>query len=806
MPFGYAHDSKFFRVRRDPGVDTGPPGSSGAHPIGSPEPAPHPTRPEKVSCLEAPSPRGSECAVFGTGDALVIQGTVLAPDAVLYDGRVRIGSDGRIECVGCACSEESARVVRCGSAVVSPGLINLHDHLTYAGTAPLGDPAERYEHRHDWRLGLEGHAPLSYQGSATRAEMTAHELRMLIAGVTSLLGAGSVAGLVRNLDSPKESGLGFTGIVDETFPLADSSGRLIQQACGYPQSRDDAETVAGARAYVPHLAEGIDSRAQSELVCSAHGTGALLSPHTAVVHAVGITAEQALLLRQSGASVVWSPRSNLALYGNTAPIGLLRRLGVPLALGTDWLATGSMNLQRELACAREFSELHLASELDGWSLFEMVTSQAALSVNLERSLGMLSEGRLGDIAVFARRDGQDEYEAVVQAHATDLLLVTRGGKLLYGAAELSTAGAGCEPLDVCGVERRVCLQGETALTLEDVRAAGEAIFPLAWCGPHAAEPPCTPYRPGEYDGSRSQDKDGDGVPNELDACPTVFDPPRPLDDGNQADSDEDGRGDACDPCPLDSADRCSVPSGSDRDGDGILDRIDLCPRTFDPDQADSDGDGHGDACDHCPTRDPGSLPCPLSISALRDPSVFPTAPLGSPVLLEGWVNALRPDARGFFLQDAAEPFSGISIYGSYPPGLLVGDRVRILGFTHRYQGSAEIVHPHVELLATSVETAPSPILIRSSANTPDLASLSMQHEGSLVHVEALAVIATNPDAPNDYDETLLEGDLRLDDWLLPELDNTFPVGTKLDVTGIIGRSHGNYKLWPRRLEDVRVRE
>ncbi len=42
-------------------------------------------------------------------------------------------------------------------------------------------------------------------------------------------------------------------------------------------------------------------------------------------------------------------------------------------------------------------------------------------------------------------------------------------------------------------------------------------------------------------------------------------------------------------------------TGTDTDGDGVPDNIDNCPTVRNPDQADSDGDGIGDACDNCPT-------------------------------------------------------------------------------------------------------------------------------------------------------------------------------------------------------------
>lgn len=80
------------------------------------------------------------------------------------------------------------------------------------------------------------------------------------------------------------------------------------------------------------------------------------------------------------------------------------------------------------------------------------------------------------------------------------------------------------------------------------------------------------------------DDDLDGLCSSADLCPDDSDP-------GQEDSDGDGSGDACDPCPLDAAD--------DPDGDGACEDVDNCPGLSNPGQEDGDGDGAGDACDPC---------------------------------------------------------------------------------------------------------------------------------------------------------------------------------------------------------------
>lgn len=71
------------------------------------------------------------------------------------------------------------------------------------------------------------------------------------------------------------------------------------------------------------------------------------------------------------------------------------------------------------------------------------------------------------------------------------------------------------------------------------------------------------------------DTDGDGIADNRDNCPLTP-------NANQADNDQDGKGDICD---------------NDDDNDGVLDTVDNCPISSNSDQADRDRDGKGDVCD-----------------------------------------------------------------------------------------------------------------------------------------------------------------------------------------------------------------
>src|SRR4029077_15289699 len=105
-----------------------------------------------------------------------------------------------------------------------------------------------------------------------------------------------------------------------------------------------------------HLAEGVGATAHRyfEDLQPADGSWAI-SPHLIGIHSVALTSSDVAIVHAHGGSMVWSPLSNLLLYGQTAQIAEFHGQGVPVGLGSDWSPSGSKNLLGELKVAAEYN-------------------------------------------------------------------------------------------------------------------------------------------------------------------------------------------------------------------------------------------------------------------------------------------------------------------------------------------------------------------------------------------------------------------------------------------------------------------
>src|SRR5690606_25801665 len=111
------------------------------------------------------------------------------------------------------------------------------------------------------------------------------------------------------------------------------------------------------------------------------------------------------------------------------------RLGVPIALGTDWIYSGSMNMLRELQCADSLNTDYYGSYFDDVALWRMATLNGAIATATDDVIGSIAVGKVADLVIF---DGSVNplHRAVIDARPQDVALVLRGGVPLFGESAI----------------------------------------------------------------------------------------------------------------------------------------------------------------------------------------------------------------------------------------------------------------------------------------------------------------------------------------------------------------------------------
>lgn len=791
-----------------------------------------PSGPTVTACEGAPTadPGAETCVVEPGTSGLLIVGDVLVPGEVFEQGAVLLDDNGVVQCVGCDCAAQAvdATKVICPDAVVSPGLINAHDHIGWMNDPPWVaadnnvDPALRWEHRHDWRRGKRGHPSINTGGGASSDDRAYGELRFILGGATSVFGSGSAPGLMRNLD--RDDVPGQPAAKYETFPLSDTSGTQLTMGCTYG-ALDGPQNVD---AYAPHVSEGIDAEARNEFLCltgQQDGATEAIAANTAIIHGIGLLPQDVALLGARGGKLIWSPRSNVSLYGDTAQVTLYHRLGISVGLGTDWMPSGSMNMLRELRCADELNQRNFGGYFSDEDLWLMATLGSARALAMDDAIGVLAPGRVGDIAVF-KNNGRRYHRAILDANPGDVALVLRAGQVLSGdAAVVDALETGCDVIsDVCGSDKRACLSREIGKGLPDLLTAVGELYPLYFCDAPTDEPSCLPARTLDgdvvnasnlYEGmSLADDRDGDGVLDAEDNCPDIFNPRRPLDDGSQGDADGDAQGDVCDPCPLDpgTAD-CQVFDPNDLDGDGVPTLDDNCPNDANADQADADSDDKGDVCDPCPDdANPGDAGCPAVVYDVKTDATL----VGKRVAMADMV-VTAVVYNGFFAQldpmstDYTGPeHSGIFVYlGDMAAMPAQWDVVSVAGAdVASFFNQIQLTNATWTSVGTHDAIAPRALTANEVVQAVTDGSAS-PFEGLLVEVADVAVTNPTPAAgPGDIGENEfeIEGGFRVDD-VIYLIDPQPVLGERFTrIAGPLAWRNNYLKLLPRDAGDVGLGE
>jgi cytosine/adenosine deaminase-related metal-dependent hydrolase len=352
---------------------------------------------------------------------------------------------------------------------IFPGLVELHNHLPY-DVLSLWRVPKKYGNRDQWsgpgnpdyrRLITGPMQVLGAQPEVASAVVRFAETRCLLGGTTTSQGitlakSPSIVthfrGLVRNVED--------TG--DPLLPAALTHIADVVAADG----EKFLERVSGDKKLILHLAEGADASAARHFAALQvrKGTWAV-TDNLIGIHCVALTDSDFEIYGAHGGSMVWSPLSNLLLYGRTADVGAALKHHVPVALGSDWAPSGSKNLLGELKVARlaaQSQQLPLSSA----DLVAMVTRTPAAMLGWGDQVGSLRAGLRADLLVVAGTTA-DPCDALVGATEGDIALVAIAGVPRVGSSTLMqalgvAAAAGSEAITVAGRKRVLNLVEPTA--------------------------------------------------------------------------------------------------------------------------------------------------------------------------------------------------------------------------------------------------------------------------------------------------------------------------------------------------------
>ena len=379
-----------------------------------------------------------------TGPTFVLRGRVVTMDRkVGNDGVIDAGwvaiRKGKIAALGTAADalpDAFANAVSVDTkGTLYPGLMDLHNHLAY-NVLPLWKVPKKYTNRGQWPRHAE-YAPnvqlpinlLGAYAPTARSIVRYIECKALVGGTTAAQGVRSkqskmtklYRGAMRNLEETDDK------------RLPESGSKVLNYKRGDPKDTESFKSaLAKYRAYFYHLSEGTDKEALSHFTDLVQND--LLGPALVGIHSLGLTPANLTALGARGGKIVWSPFSNLLLYGKTLDLKALRDSGTQFTLGCDWAPTGSKNLLQELKVAR-FESQRQGDVFSAEELVRAVTTSAAQVLGWDGFLGTLKAGGLADLVVIDGTAG-DPYDLLIDATEADVRLVAVHGVPRYGDAAL----------------------------------------------------------------------------------------------------------------------------------------------------------------------------------------------------------------------------------------------------------------------------------------------------------------------------------------------------------------------------------
>ena len=356
---------------------------------------------------------------------------------------------------------EDVKPVASGGTIY-PGLIELHNHLAYNAlrlwhVPKLFTNRDQWGRVDDYRKLISG--PMQVLGPSETlmpAVVRYVESKALVGGTTTSQGIELFSnqgarryyrGIVRNVENTDDP------------ELPDAEAKISDVVAS--SARRFLARLRQRKCFILHLSEGTDEAARSHFLALKLGRRWAVTESLAGIHCAALEADDFKVMGRRHASMVWSPLSNLLLYGHTARVKAARAAGVRIGLGSDWSPTGSKNLLGELKVAKLVSDAERIFSHDR-ELVAVVTREAARILRWDESLGTIEPPKRADLIVLDGASG-DPYRALLHADERSLRLVMIGGVPRFGVASLlERLGADGETITIGGRKRALNLRQETA--------------------------------------------------------------------------------------------------------------------------------------------------------------------------------------------------------------------------------------------------------------------------------------------------------------------------------------------------------
>ena len=340
--------------------------------------------------------------------------------------------------------------------IIYPGLIDVHNHPAYNSFPTLMFNNFPYGHRDEWaadaeytdwknkRTALRGVAAVS---DTTTDTITKYgECLELMAGCIGIQGQSAVDlehdhpdVILKNIEQfPART---WADIFPWETTVADRSNLLAKIAGG------------AVNATMIHLCEGTDTFARAQFA-QWSGWG-MLNGTVAIIHGAALNASDFAQMGAVGAKMIWSPMSNMKLYGGTANVKAAKDAGVTVGLSPDWTPSGCFNILEELGYAWQLNTTIFSNAYTAREMCDMVTLNNAKCAGLDGHYGKIAVGYNAGLAVI-EGDVADPYMALIHARPPQVLLTIVDGTPRYGEPALMAAlGVTGESVDVRGRAKKM---------------------------------------------------------------------------------------------------------------------------------------------------------------------------------------------------------------------------------------------------------------------------------------------------------------------------------------------------------------